>query len=165
MSAKPHQLENVPPEFRDLVDNHGKSPWHPSRKAMARVPDPMDAPVLHGCGSPVEIAHHNQVYGKAYGEWPWVYRCAGCDAYVGMHPFTNIPLGTLADKRLREARKSCKQPFEKLWREGMMSRDQAYLALAQHLGIEPKACHFGLFDITTCIQARAWATMKLKGKS
>lgn len=135
-----------------------KTPWNPSRKATARVPDPLPAPTVHdACGLPVEIVHHNAVYGRAYGEWPWMYRCAKCDASVGMHPFTAIPLGTLADKALREARKVCKRPFEHLWQSGVMSRTKAYAALAAHLGIPLSACHFGLFDADRCKAAAQWA--------
>ena len=80
MTAQPHQLEAVPPEFRHLVPDHGKSPWHPSVKATKRVLNVLPAPTEHECGTPVEIAHHNQVYGREYSDWPWMYRCAKCDA-------------------------------------------------------------------------------------
>lgn len=162
MSAQPHQLAEVPEAFRPFVPDHGKSPWHPSIKATKRVLNPLPAPTVHECGTPVEIAHHQQVYGRDYSEWPWMYRCAACDASVGMHPFTNIPLGTLADKALRDIRKACKQPFQVLWEHGRMTRTEAYAGLAAHLGIEVEACHFGWFDAATCIRARDWAVATLR---
>ena len=141
---------------------HGKSPWHPSQKALKRVLNPLPAPTVHECGQPVEIAHHDQVYGREYSEWPWMYRCKACDASVGMHPFTGIPLGTLANKALREQRKAAKQPFEQLWMTGRMSRTDAYAALAKHLGVEVEECHFGWFDASRCAIAKAWAEGLLK---
>ncbi|MFZ6744426.1 zinc-finger-containing protein [Undibacterium sp. JH2W] len=113
----------------------------------------------------IKIAHHDEIYGKAFGEWPWDYLCTGCRAYVGMHPFTNIPLGTLADTSLRKARSECKQPFEVLYQSKKMTRDQAYAELAQHLGIPVSECHFGWFGIATCERARDWAIQQLRGKT
>ncbi len=54
---------------------------------------------------------------KCNEDWPWVYICEGCGSYVGMHPFTDIPLGTLADAATREARKECKAPIQRCARK------------------------------------------------
>ena len=159
---QPHQLAPVPAPFRAFIAPHGKSPWHPSAKAVKRVLNPLPAPTVHTCGKPVEIAHHDQVYGREFSEWPWMYRCKACDASVGMHPFTGIPLGTLADKALRDLRKAAKQPFEQLWKRALLSRGDAYAALARHLDIEVSACHFGWFDAERCAAAKAWAEAFLK---
>ena len=158
--------ERVPAEYRHLVPEHGKSPWVPSKKATARVPDRLPAPTVHeACGGAVVIAHHSEVYGREFHEWPWLYRCARCDAHVGMHPFTSIPLGTLADKALRATRTSCKQPFELLWKHKRMNRNEAYAGLAAHLGIELSACHFGLFNAEQCRAARDWAVAELRRRA
>lgn len=165
MPDQPHQLDPVPEAFRHLVPDHGKSPWQPSRTATARVPDPVPAPVTcPDCQGRVQIAHHTQIYrsGKAYSDWPWAYRCTSCDAMVGMHPFTAIPLGTLAGAELRNMRATCKQPFNLLWQHNRMSRIDAYQALADHLGIPKAECHFGLFDADQCRAARAWAVQQLR---
>lgn len=163
MTAKPHQLEAVPERYRPMVGPHGKSPWHPSVKATARVLNPLPAPsVCSSCGGDVVIAHHTEVYGREYSEWPWMYRCPACDSSVGMHPFTSIPLGTLADRQLRTLRNNCKQPFELVWRSGLMSRDQAYAALADHLGMPVENCHFGWFDADQCRRALAWSVGQLR---
>lgn len=142
---------------------HDKTPWNPSRRATARVKDSLPAPaVCPHCGGEVRIVHHDEVYGRSYGEWPWLYLCTGCRAYVGMHPFTNIPLGTLASEELRRARVQCKQPFEVLWRSGKMTRDDAYQQLAAQMGLTAAECHFGLFNIDQCRTARDWAVAALK---
>lgn len=141
----------------------GPTPWKPSRRAAARVKNPLPAPTTHDvCGGPVGIVHHDQVYGRPYSDWPWMYRCSTCGASTGMHPFTSIPLGTLADRALRTQRKECKQPFEVVWQSGRMSRDEAYQALAKHLAIPLESCHFGWFDSATCNKARAWAVAELR---
>ncbi len=134
-----------------------KTPWNPSRRAIARVRNPLPAPtVCPHCGAPVEIVNNAAIYGRSYGEWPWAYACDGadgdgCGAYVGMHPFTAIPLGTLADAPTRDARKKAKDAFNPLWQEKRMSRTAAYQWLAGSLGIaNVEECHIGWFDVETC---------------
>jgi len=136
-----------------------KTPWNPSRKAIARVRNPLPAPMeCPYCAKPVEIVNNSAIYGRPYGEWPWAYACDGadgdgCGAYVGMHPFTAIPLGTLADAPTREARKKAKAAFNPLWQDKRMTRTEAYRWLAGALGIENvEECHIGWFDAETCAQ-------------
>lgn len=139
-----------------------KTPWNPSRTATARVKNVLPAPTTCPyCSSDVRIAHHDEIYGRAYGQWPWAYLCEACDAYVRMHPFTNIPLGTLANVDLRLARKVAKLPFEKLWRPYTQYRSKEYASLAKHLGIPVEHCHFGWFDVETCRKAEEWALAQL----
>ena len=141
----------------EAVATHDKTPWNPSRRAMARVKDGTDVPTCCPfCQGEVEIQHHRQVYGgRSYGDWPWMYVCTTCGARVGMHPFTSIPLGTLADGPLRTARNNCKPAFEALWRDGSMTRGDAYAWLATALGIPAAQCHWGLFDLDLCHRAEA----------
>ncbi|MDR9847053.1 zinc-finger-containing protein [Herbaspirillum huttiense] len=133
-----------------------KTPWNPSRTATARVKNPLPAPTACPyCGKPVQIVGHEKVYGRAYSDWPWLYACngaeeGGCGAYVGLHPFTNIPLGTLADGPTREARKRAKSAFEPLYRHYRMDRSEAYAWLAKQLGIPTEECHVGWSDIAQC---------------
>ncbi|MEQ7780274.1 zinc-finger-containing protein [Xanthomonas hortorum pv. hederae] len=131
-------------------------PWHPSSAAIARVKNALPAPTRHDCGGSVEIRSHREVFGRIYSNWPWVYFCTHCQARVGMHPFTDIPLGTLADEPTRNARTAAKTLFEQLWRraDSPLSRSAAYAWLASQLSLPMSACHFGLFDIATCERAR-----------
>lgn len=99
------------------------------------------------------IVENKEIYGRNYGDWPWVYMCGQCGAYVGMHPNTNIPLGYLADEVTRKARKECKPVFEALFKHRKMSRSAAYKRLALELGISASECHFGMFDATMCRKA------------
>lgn len=130
------------------------SPWNPSVRVTARVTGALPAPdACPHCASKVELVNNAAIYGRSYGEWPWAYRCTNCDAYVGLHPFTAIPLGTLATKPIREARKKAKAVFSPLWRsgKGSMSRSNAYAWLAGALGIaKVEECHIGWFGVEQC---------------
>jgi hypothetical protein len=140
------------------------TPSNPSRKATSRVKNPLPIPTnCHLCGSDaVRIGEHREVYGgRQYGEWPYVYLCEGCGSYVGLHPFTAIPLGALADADMRRARKDCKAPFQWLVEECVMTRTEAYEWLAGELGIPVDECHFGWFDVETCHKARAICIKKI----
>lgn len=131
-----------------------KTPWNPSRRATARVRNALPVPtVCPNCGGDVELVSNAMIYGREYGEWPWAYRCEddACDSYVGLHPFTGIPLGTLANAATRAARKQAKAAFNPLWEDKRMSRSEAYAWLAKSLGIETvESCHIGWFDVETC---------------
>ena len=88
------------------------------------------------------------------------HHCAPCDAYVGCHPGSTVPLGTMADKRLRLARKNAHAVFDPIWRtrvrfEGVprsTARQQAYEWLAEELKIEPASCHIAHMGIDDCLR-------------
>lgn len=127
------------------------SPWNPSRRAITRVTNPLPEPTeCQYCGGKVNLVKNSEIYGREYGDWPWAYLCIDCRAYVGLHPFTAIPLGTLADAATREARSRAKNAFNPLWQSGRMTRREAYTWLAARLDIPTDACHVGWFDATTC---------------
>lgn len=127
------------------------TPWNPSRRAVARVPDPLPAPThCPHCGGPVALVRNGAIYGREYGEWPWAYLCAPCDAYVGLHPFTGIPLGTLATAPIRAARKRAKSLFNPIWQDGEMTRSEAYAWASEALGLPPSATHIGMFSVEQC---------------
>ncbi len=130
------------------------TPEDPAPWALKRVPDHLPVPtVCCLCSGPVVVKHHKEVYGKAYGDWPWMYSCTQCDAQVGMHPFTHLPLGVLADKKTRFARMTFKDRFNPLWMDARMDRSEAYRRLANAMGIPVKRCHIGYFSIADCERA------------
>jgi len=132
-----------------------KTPWNPSQKATKRVKHPTPTPLTcDTCQSnEIEILNNSKVYGREYGEWPWVYYCNSCKSYVGMHPYTNIPLGTLADRKTRSARSDVKAIFNPLWQKGFITRNEAYSRLSKALNLPTEKCHIGMFDLTTCNEA------------
>lgn len=129
------------------------TPMNPSREALKRVNDRVEIPcICPYCQGLVEIAHHCAIYGKALGSWPWVYACNDCGASVGMHPQTNLPLGTLANKRLRALRIKAKDAFTRAWQEQGITRTDGYRWLAKQLGIDKNKCHIGWSDESQCEQ-------------
>ncbi|QTL40559.1 zinc-finger-containing protein [Xenorhabdus budapestensis] len=132
------------------------TPWNPNPKAIQRVNDQLPIPTkCHYCHGLVTIAHHEEVFGRIHNnnKWPWLYLCASCGARVGMHPYTDIPLGYLADKQTRIARKDSKEKFERMRQIINWERADAYRWLAWQLGISFNKCHFGWFDTEMCEKA------------
>jgi hypothetical protein len=135
---------------------------HVSRKALKRVKDPLPAPeVCRYCGGAVELVSNGAIYRREYGEWPYAYLCRPCDAYVGLHPQTDIPLGTLANAELRDVRKNSKALFHKLMELRGWSRNRAYARLAEALNMPAAECHFGHFDADGCNAASVYAHAEL----
>lgn len=97
------------------------------------------------CSSDVIYTSNAAIYGKEYGNGR-VYKCTGCDAYVGVHTGTDIPLGRLANRELRQLKKKCHSLFDPAWKGKKVKRRQAYSILAFKLGIPVHECHFGWFD-------------------
>lgn len=122
---------------------------HISKHAVSRVKDKVPVPTrCRYCGSDVTLVDNKIIYGKSFHSWPYAYLCQGkgCGAYVGVHPNTAVPLGTLADKPLRMARKRTKGRFIALMKEKSWPRKRAYAWLASQLHIPVRDCHFGWFE-------------------
>ena len=106
------------------------------------------------CGAEAHLRDATVIYhsnkAKSYGKM-WV--CSNypkCDAYVGCHPGTEIPLGRLANARLRELKKEAHRQFDPIWKSGLMTRKDAYKWLSDMLQIDLDDCHIGMFDIKMC---------------
>ena len=111
---------------------------------VAPFPIPKSCPY---CGNKVSLRSNAAIYGRKYGNGK-CYKCRGCDAYVGVHTGTVIPLGRLADKELRELKITCHKLFDPSWKgpDKQIKRGEAYEVLAALLGIPAIECHFGWFD-------------------
>lgn len=84
-----------------------------------------------------------------------VYVCGRypvCDAYVAAHRTSRLPMGTLADRPLREKRRQTHIALAKLWEQGLMSRKEAYRWLQLQLGLPEAEAHIGKFDLFRCEQ-------------
>ncbi|AKF46331.1 zinc-finger-containing protein [Pseudomonas fragariae (ex Marin et al. 2024)] len=125
---------------------------HVSRRALKRVKNPIPAPAdCRYCGDDVCLVRNSEIYnGRSYGDWPFAYLCQGCRAYVGLHPDTDIPLGTLADDALRAARNHSKSKFHDYVKTVGLGRTAAYKWLADQMGINVGVCHFGWFEADAC---------------
>jgi hypothetical protein len=117
------------------------------------------------CGSaatletgPLVYPHCPAVASKPF----WV--CLGfpdCHTFVGCHPGTETPLGSLANGELRLWRKRAHLAFDALWKnEGPRTRGDTerarrsrglwYAWLSCKLQIPTSKCHIGMFDVATC---------------
>lgn len=105
------------------------------------------------CGERAIYTTNAAVYGRNYGAWPRIWLCPACGCYVGTHKGTSKPLGTFADAATRKARKAAHAAFDPLWRNGSMSRTDAYAWLAEQMGIDVDKCHIGMFTEAQCNSA------------
>ena len=96
--------------------------------------------------------------GRYYGK---VWVCSNypsCDAYVGCHGDSDDPLGTLANRQLRELRKAAHAQFDELWKSGRIlviyqrfmpgvnARRRAYTWLAEQMFLTLEETHFAMMD-------------------
>lgn len=103
------------------------------------------------CGAHAALVTGEKVYPARRDLWhKKFWRCAPCDAHVGVHPGTVRPLGRLADRTLRKLKMAAHAAFDPLWRNGAMTRHEAYRRLAAALEIPAAKCHIGYFDAVQC---------------
>lgn len=114
------------------------------------------------CNEKAEYIDSDYIYNKSYG---MIYMCIPCDAYVGVHKGTDIPLGRLADMELRTYKNKAHHWFDqiaktsfinKIWRQYIpdtSNRNKAYLWLSKQMDIPLAECHVGMFDIERCQKA------------
>lgn len=74
-----------------------------------------------------------------------------CDAYVGVHVGSLLPLGTMANPRLRTLRRMAHEVFDPLWQDNSneLGRSAAYDAAAAVMGIEGEF-HIGNLNERSC---------------
>ncbi len=82
-----------------------------------------------------------------------IYICRKCDAYCGVHKGTDIALGRIANRELRELKKQAHSFFDIIWKNGVMGRSEAYRWLSGVLEIPFKECHIGMFNEDQCRSA------------
>ncbi len=99
------------------------------------------------CNKPALWTENKAIYGKNYGKSYMCYYCKDCNAYVGCHNNTEKPLGTMANKELRDWRIKAHNSFDSLWKTGFVTRNEAYKILENEFG---KEIHIGESDIETC---------------
>ena len=106
------------------------------------------------CGSTVILRSADGIY-RSNKDHTMLYVCSKypvCDAYVRTHPGTSIPVGTLANRDLRALRKEAHQSFDQLYLSGLMSKQDAYLWLAELLQAPLSQAHIGYLGEYYCRQ-------------
>ena len=112
------------------------------RKRKGKKDRPMRCPY---CGGPVVYRSSKGIY-RDGSRQTMLYVCANypaCDAYVRVHEGTRIPVGSLADWKLRKLRREAHRHFNRLYDDGHMSRQDAYRWLADITGAPPSEAHIG----------------------
>ena len=99
------------------------------------------------CNGVAEFVDSQWIYGRSFG---MVYCCFKCDAYVGVHKGTNKPLGTLANKALRDARQLAHAFFDHIWKSQQMTRTGAYDWLSKKMEKAPEYSHIAMFNEEEC---------------
>lgn len=115
------------------------------------------------CGSSVVYTSNAEIYGKEYGTGK-CYLCRNCRAFVGVHPGTDTPLGTLANDELREWRKEAHFWFDRIWKKPtrITTRYNAYGYLAKKMGLPREETHIGMFEIEQCKKVIKFSKEKLQ---
>ena len=75
-----------------------------------------------------------------------------CDAYVRTHQDTNIPVGSMANGKLRALRTTAHRYFDQLYKTGVMSKQEAYRWLADLIGAPLSEAHIGHLGEYYCKQ-------------
>ena len=89
------------------------------------------------CGSTVIYRSAEGIY-RDNSRGTMLYVCSHypeCDAYVRTHPGTKIPVGTMANHELRNLRNTAHHYFGRLYHSGMMTKQEAYLWLADNAAV------------------------------
>lgn len=104
------------------------------------------------CGRPAILQKAAYVYKeKALDEY--LYVCSGypeCDAYVGVHAKTLLPKGSLANGDLRHKRIEAHRFFDAIWKNGIMSRKDAYRWIQDTFSLSSNQAHIGEFSDYRC---------------
>lgn len=100
------------------------------------------------CRGQVIFTNNAQLYGRPQGSWPYIYLCTNCEAAVGCRFGTDKPLGRMADRETRIARREAHRAFDWLWQSGRVSRTHAYQWLAKQMGM--RTCHIGRLNVEQC---------------
>lgn len=79
------------------------------------------------------------------------WRCDSCRAHVGVHRDSRVaaPLGVLATASHRRAKMRAHAAFDPLWRDGALTRGEAYRLLTERLG-KSRQVHIGWASEAEC---------------
>ena len=92
------------------------------------------------CGGRAVLRSSKGIYPDKFDEVP-LYVCINypeCDSYVRADPQSKIPLGTMANRKLRSLRIEAHKYFNKLYEDGYMTKDEAYEALRSYMTLGGK---------------------------
>lgn len=118
------------------------------------------------CGGTVVFRSADGIYRDNSNE-TMLYVCSHypeCDAYVRVHAGTKIPMGTMADHNLRTLRIATHKQFDKLHTSGIMTRQEAYMWLANIISAPLSQAHIGYLGEYYCNLVLQASNRLLKAK-
>ena len=104
------------------------------------------------CGSTVEYRSAEGIY-KEHHKNTMLYVCTNypeCDAYVRVHEGTNIPVGTLANYKLRSLRNEAHKLLDQIQRKGIMTKQECYQWIANIIMAPLSQAHIGYLGDYYC---------------
>ncbi len=112
------------------------------------------APLCPYCGSHTVLRSADGIYfdNKKH---EMLYVCKNyprCNSYIRVIPGTAIPLGTVANQELRALRNEAHKYLSLLYRDGFMTKQDAYQWLAGKMNIPASAAHIGKMGEYSCKQ-------------
>lgn len=103
------------------------------------------------CGDQARYTSSTEVYnGKDFG---MLYLCVNypkCDSFVGVHGDSRVPLGRMADRKLRMWKKAAHSLIDPYWKSKRMRRGHVYGAIARIMDIPISEAHIGMFSVEQC---------------
>lgn len=82
-----------------------------------------------------------------------LYRCSRfpvCRCSHGAHP-DGSPMGYPGDRDTRKLRVRCHEALDSLWKQGLCTREQAYVVLQKILHLSEEEAHIGKLDKEQCL--------------
>lgn len=119
------------------------------------------------CNKETELVDSKEIYkNRSYG---FAYLCRDCNAYVGCHKGTKIPLGLPANEETRNWRMKAHAMFDPLWKVDTTNnlitksdrRKLLYKQVSELMHLESYQTHIAMFNEEQC---RILINLILNGK-
>lgn len=110
------------------------------------------APRCPYCGSTSILRSAEGIY-RENSRNTMLYVCRNypsCDAYVRVQPGSHLPVGTMADGKLRALRKDAHHYFDQLYKRDLMTKEEAYHWLSDILAAPMDRAHIGMLGEYYC---------------
>lgn len=104
------------------------------------------------CGALASKKPASYVYGESAEKNKFLYVCdryPKCDSYVAATE-KGMPMGTLANKKLRKKRIAAHKSLHRIYKKGLMTKSEVYTWLQSKLDLTENEMHIGKFGEYYC---------------